>query len=594
MLICPCDTACYTQIKIQLTGTEHISMPRNNLIIRIAGDGGEGIISTGDFIAAACARSGLEVYTFKTFPAEVRGGYAMYQVRTGSEALHNPGNTFDIFCALNSEAYEINRERLLPGTAVVYDDSFSPEIPEGVHAYPIPMTVTSKQLGLKKAKNMVALGALSHLFGIPAKALKMVLADTFASKGEDVVQANLAAFEKGAEHAEELSKTDDWRLPEGSEVKDVIMLSGNEAIGLGALIAGLGFYSAYPITPASEIAKYLAVNLPKMGGTLIQAEDEIASISQVVGASFAGKKAMTATSGPGLSLMSEMLGFAFMSETPVVVVNVQRGGPSTGLPTKHEQSDLFAAVYGSHGDAARIVLSVENVADCVSMSVDALNLAETYACPVILLSESSLAFSSQTIAAPDPDSIEVVERKRWDGEGEYQRYAMTEDFISPMADPGTPCALHIATGLEHDEVGTPNYAATNHEAMNAKRFDKLKALPDAYRPVEIDGKAKEQADVGIIAWGSTIGVVREAIAHLKADGVHVKGFYPKLIWPMQVAQFEAFAKTCKTVLVVEVNHQGQLAQLIRAQTAIKPVSHAVCSGLPFTPKQIGTKVRELL
>ena len=572
----------------------------STLIIRIAGDGGEGIISTGDFIAAACARSGLEVYTFKTFPAEVRGGYAMYQVRTGKRKLHNAGNSFDIFCALNSEAFEINRSLLTPGTVLLHDDTFSPDTPEGVHAYPVPMTVASKQLGLKKAKNMVALGALSHLFDIPAKALKTVLAETFAAKGEDVVQANLAAFAKGAEHAGDLKKTDKWRLPKGSPAgkkpKDVIMLSGNEAIGLGALIAGLDFYSAYPITPASEIAKYLAVNLPKMGGTLIQAEDEIASVSQAIGASFAGKKAMTATSGPGLSLMGEMLGFAFMSETPIVVVNVQRGGPSTGLPTKHEQSDLFAAVHGSHGDAVRIVLSVENVADCIQLTVDALNLAETYACPVILLSESSLAFSSQTVPTPDPDTIEVLERKRWDGEGEYHRYAMTEDFISPMADPGTPCALHIATGLEHDEDGTPNYAAATHEAMNAKRFDKLKALPDAYRPVEIDSAKgnKAKADVGIIAWGSTIGVVREAIAELRKDGIKVKGFYPKLLWPLQVAQFEAFAKTCKTVLVVEVNYQGQLAQLIRAQTSLKPVSHAVCGGLPFTPAQIGDKVRELL
>jgi len=188
----------------------------------------------------------------------------------------------------------------------------------------------------------------------------------------------------------------------------------------------------------------------------------------------------------------------------------------------------------------------------------------------------------------------VMNRKRWDGEGEYQRYALTEDFISPMADPGTPCALHIATGLEHNEVGTPNYSAAMHESMTAKRFDKLKTLPDKYRPVEIDGKAKDKADVGIIAWGSSIGVVREAIAHLRAEGVKVKGFYPKLLWPMQVKQFEDFAASCKTVLVVEINHQGQLAQLIRAQTSINPVSHAVCGGLPFTPKQIGAKVMELL
>ncbi|PIV31281.1 MAG: 2-oxoacid:acceptor oxidoreductase subunit alpha [Zetaproteobacteria bacterium CG02_land_8_20_14_3_00_50_9] len=566
----------------------------DNLIIRIAGDGGEGVISCGDFIAAACARSGLGVYTFKTFPAEVRGGYAIYQVRTGSQTPYNQGNTFDIFCALNSEACEINRERLLPGTALVYDAAFSPEIPHGVHAYPIPMTHIAKNLAHKKGKNMVALGALSQLFDIPAAALKQVLADTFGKKGEVVVKANLDAFEQGAAYAKTLSKTDHWRLPEGKKENDVIMLSGNEAIGLGALIAGLHFYSAYPITPASEIAKYLAVNLPKMGGTLIQAEDEIASISQVVGASFAGKKAMTATSGPGMSLMSEMLGFAFMSETPVVVVNVQRGGPSTGMPTKHEQSDLLAAVYGSHGDAVRIVLSVENVADCVRTTVDALNLAEHYACPVILLSESSLAFSTQTIPTPDPDTIEVVERKRWNGEGEYHRYAMTEDFISPMADPGTPCALHIATGLEHNADGTPNYSAINHEAMESKRFDKLKSLAESFRPVEIDGDGIDLADVGIIAWGSTIGVVREALAELRAQGIRVKGFYPRLMWPMQTEQYEAFAENCNSLLVVEVNHQGQLAQLIRAQTSLKPVSHAVCSGLPFTPAQIIAKIRELL
>jgi len=568
--------------------------PKNDLIFRIAGDGGEGVISCGDFIAAACARSGLEIYTFKTFPAEVRGGYAMYQIRVSSKPLFNQGDTFDIFCALNSEAYEINRVRLLPGTALIYDNSFSPDIPDGILAYPIPMTKASKALGFKKAKNMVALGAISELFDISAEALKGVLCDKFKAKGDKVLQANLDAFDKGVECATALEKNSELQLPAGEEAKDVIMLSGNEAIGLGALIGGLNFFSAYPITPASEIARYLAIHLPKTGGTLIQAEDEIASISQAIGASFAGKKAMTATSGPGIALMSEMLGFAFMSETPVVVVDVQRGGPSTGLPTKHEQSDLLAAVYGSHGDAMRVVLSVENVADCIHMTVDAMNLAETYQSPVLLLSESSLAFSSQTIPTPDPDLIEVVQRKRWDGEGEYQRYEQTADFISPMADPGTPCALHMATGLEHKADGRPSFTSASHEEMTAKRFDKLKTLPDNFRAIEIDGDADAQADIGIITWGSSIGVAREAIARLRDEGLDVKGLYPKLIWPMQVEQFENFAATCKKVLVVEVNYQGQLAQLIRSQTSLDPVSHTIFGGMPFTPANIEAKVRELL
>jgi 2-oxoglutarate ferredoxin oxidoreductase subunit alpha len=571
-------------------------MSKHDLIIRVAGEGGEGIISSGDFIAAACARAGLEVYTFKTFPAEIKGGYAMYQTRVSGERIFNQGDTFDVFCAFNGEAYELNRHLLRPGCAFVYDGpggDFEPEIPAGVHAYPIPMTRTAKELGAPRAKNMVALGALSQLFDIPADTLKEVLTLKFERKGEEVVKSNLDAFQKGVELAAAQGKNDDWRVARPKKGKqEVIIISGNDAVGLGALLGGLDFFSAYPITPATEIAKYVAKHLPKRGGTLIQAEDEIASISQVLGASYAGKRAMTATSGPGLALMSEMLGMSYMSETPVMVVDVQRGGPSTGLPTKHEQSDLFLAIHGAHGDAPRIVLSVENVQDCIDMTVDALNLAEKYQAPVILLSDGSLAFSTQTVPYPDPERYTVVQRKRWDGQGEYRRYAQTPDNISPMADPGTPGAMHIATGLEHGESGSPSYSPGNHEAMHAKRFGKIQPLVHEYKPVEIDGSG--HADVGIIAWGSTIGVVREAIARLRAAGHKVKGFYPKLLWPMPVEQYEAFAATCGKVLVPEVNYQGQLSHFIRAETSIKPISYRICGGLPFTPKMIVDKVQEIL
>jgi 2-oxoglutarate ferredoxin oxidoreductase subunit alpha len=570
-------------------------MSKHDLIIRVAGEGGEGIISSGDFIAAACARAGLEVYTFKTFPAEIKGGYAMYQIRVSGRKLFNQGDTFDVFCAFNGEAYEINRANLRPGTAFVYDGpggDFEPEIPEGVHTYPIPMTRTAKELGNARAKNMVALGALSKLFDIPAETLTEVLTSKFGRKGDDVVKVNLDAFHKGVELAAALKKDDPWHVARPQQHGDSIIISGNDAVGLGALLGGLEFFSAYPITPATEIAKYVSKHLPKRGGTLIQAEDEIASISQVVGASYAGKRSMTATSGPGLSLMSEMLGMAYMSETPVMVVDVQRGGPSTGLPTKHEQSDLFLAIHGTHGDAPRVVLSVENVQDCIDMTVDALNLAEQLQGPVILLSDGSLAFSTQTVPYPNPDNYRIVERKRWDGKGDYRRYAFTEDNISPMADPGTAGAMHIATGLEHGETGAPNYSSANHEKMHAKRFGKIEPLVRDYKPVEVDGEGK--AEVGIIAWGSTIGVVREAIERLREQGVKVKGFYPKLLWPMPVEQYEAFAATCNKVLVPEVNYQGQLAHFIRAETSIKPVSYTICGGLPFTPKMIVDKVQEML
>ncbi|MDP2878643.1 MAG: 2-oxoacid:acceptor oxidoreductase subunit alpha [Sulfuricella sp.] len=570
-------------------------MTKNDLIIRIAGEGGEGIISAGDFITQACARMGLEVYTFKTFPAEIKGGYAMYQLRTCPQRIYNQGDTFDILCAFNGEAYDLNRDRLKPGTAFVYDSpggDFEPDIPPGVHAYPIPMTLTARELNSPKAKNMVAMGALSTLFNIPEAALREVLSAKFARKGEAVVQGNLAAFERGRELASALKKTDSFAIKAAETKRDVVVMSGNNAVGLGALIAGVEFFSAYPITPATEIAQYVSKHLPKRGGTLIQAEDEIASISHVVGASYAGKKAMTATSGPGLALMSEMLGMAFMSETPCVVVDVQRGGPSTGLPTKHEQSDLFMAVHGSHGDAGRIVLSVEDVKDCIDLTVAAFNLAEKYQCPVLLLSDSSLAFSTQTMPYPNPDSYVNVGRKRWDGEGEYRRYALTEDGISPMVDPGTHGGMHIATGLEHNEAGAPNYSAANHETMQAKRFGKLKGVINDFPAVEEDGEG--EADIGIIAWGGTIGVVREGLQRLRAEGYRVKGFYPKLLWPLPVEQFERFGASCTRLLLPEVNYLGQLAHFVRAETSLRPESYTICGGLPFTPDMIVRKVKEML
>ena len=570
---------------------------KNDLIIRIGGEGGEGVISVGDFITQACAHAGLDVYTFKTFPAEIKGGYAMYQIRASTEQLYNQGDTFDILCAFNGEAYNMNRANLRPGTAIVYDSpgDFTPDIPPGVFAYPIPMTQTAKDMHNPRAKNMVAMGAMSILFNIPVESLREVIAAKFSRKGEDVVKGNLAALERGRELATALKKTDPWTLGTPKGKQDVIVMSGNNAIGLGALIAGLDFFSAYPITPATEVAIYVAKHLPKRGGTLIQAEDEIASISQVLGASYAGKKAMTSTSGPGLSLMSEMLGMAFMSELPCVVVDVQRGGPSTGLPTKHEQSDLFLAIHGGHGDAGRIVLSVESIQDCIDLTVVAFNLAEKYQCPVLLLSDGSLAFSTQNVPYPNPDDYHIVERRRWDGEGEYRRYALTEDGISPMADPGTPGGIHIATGLEHNEAGMPSYSSANHEAMQAKRFRKLNGVVNDVAPVEVDAAQDAgMADLGIIAWGSTIGVVREALQRLRAEGYKVSGFYPKLLNPLPAQQFEDFGASCKRLLLPEVNFQGQLAHFVRAETSLRPESYTICGGMPFTPEMIVNKVREIL
>ncbi len=570
-------------------------MSKNDFIIRVAGEGGEGVISAGDFIAAACARAGLEVYTFKTFPAEIRGGYAMYQIRVSDDRIYNQGDTFDVFCAFNGESYELNKHLLKPGTAFIYDaeGDFEPEEHEGVFTYPITMSKTAKEVGSKQTKNLVALGALSKLFNIDESVLWEVISNKFAKKGDEVQQKNRAAFDKGIEQASGLEKTDPYKVADPKEPKDVIVISGNDGVGLGAILGRIEFFSAYPITPATEVAKYVATHIPKTGGTLIQAEDEIASISQVLGASYAGKRSMTATSGPGVALMGEMLGMAAMSETPALLVNVQRGGPSTGMPTKHEQSDLMISINGGHGDCPRVVMAVEDVTDCIYMTVDALNIAEEYQTPVLLLTDGSLAFSTQTVPTPDPSKIKIVERKRWDGQGEYKRYELTEDGISAMCDPGTPGGMHIGTGLEHNEKGAPFMAAANRQKMQDKRFNKTDRLLKEYPAIEVDGDKDTDAEIGIIAWGSTIGVVREAVARLNAEGIKAKGFYPKLLWPMPVEQYEAFAAKCDKILVPEVNYQGQLSHFIRSETSISPIPYTICGGLPFTPAMIVEKAKEV-
>ncbi len=573
-----------------------------DLIIRIGGEGGEGIISSGDIITGASAKAGFNVYTFKTFPAEIRGGYAMYQLRVSSHQVLSQGDGFDIFVAFNGESYNVNKKELKPGTVLLWDgpeggDFQAEELP-GVISYTVPMSkIAKEELKTYRSKNMVALGAISSLFSFPIDVLKENIAIKFGKKGQEVVDINIKAIDLGKEYVEKNhKKTDPYKLPPPlKKAEDVIVISGNYAVGLGALAAGVDFFSAYPITPATEVAIMLAQNLPKMGGTLVQVEDEIASIGNIIGASYAGAKSMTATSGPGLSLMTELLGLASIAEIPIVLVNVQRGGPSTGLPTKHEQSDLFTAIHGGHGDMSRIVLAVDNVEDCFYMTVDAFNLAEKYQVPVILLSDGSLGFRTEGIKIPDTSKLEIIERKGYTGtkEGEvYKRYEITEDLISPMSKPGQPGGNYIATGLEHGEVSKPIYTPENHVKMMKKRFEKLDTVEDEYKPTEREGA--EEADLGIISWGSTQGAVREAMQRARADGLKVAALYPKLIFPLPEKAITKFAKSVKKVLVPEINYQGQFAEFIRSKTGIECIKYNIYGGMPFQPGDIHKKMKEII
>ena len=572
----------------------------SDIIIRIGGEGGEGIISAGDMITQAATRSGLNVLTFKTFPAEIRGGYAMYQVRFSKDHIMSEGSGSNIFCAFNQEALDKNRADLKPGTVLIYDypdGDIAEEVKiDGVTCYPLPMSrIAKKDLEMYRAKNMVALGALSFMFDIALEELKDLLREKFGKKGEQVVATNLKAVDTGITYMKEHNKkTDPFTMGNvGKMAKDVIIISGNEAAGLGAVLGGCRFFSAYPITPATEIANYMAQWLPKLDGTLVQAEDEIASLANVLGASYAGARAMTSTSGPGLSLMQELIGLASMAELPVVIVDVQRGGPSTGLPTKHEQSDLFMACHGSHGDAPRIVLAPENVADIINLTAEAFNLAEEYQMPVLVLSDGSLGFRTESITRPDPASFKHVTRARYTGGEGFKRYEITPTGISPMSLPGDDVAgSYIATGLEHNEASNPNFTPENRVKQCDKRFAKLKTLVDTYHAPEVQGDGN--ADVGVISFGSTMGVTREAVTLARKEGLKVKALHPRLIWPVQVKQIKEFAATCKTILVPECNAQGQYAELLRGQTGINPVSYRLYDGLPFSPQQLLAKIKEVM
>ena len=339
-------------------------------------------------------------------------------------------------------------------------------------------------------------------------------------------------------------------------------MAGNEASAIGAIEAGCRFFAGYPITPSSEILHYLGEWLPRLGGTCLQTEDELAAIGAVVGASFAGKKSLTATSGPGLSLMSEMLGLSSMAEVPAVIVNVQRGGPSTGIPTKSEQSDLWHSLYGSHGDTPRVVLACTDVEDSFHATVDGFNIAEEFQLPVIVLSEQSIAQSRQTVE-PQNLTHEVVERRLMTDVEDYKRYRVTPDGVSPMSVPGQKGGEYQTNGLEHDERGRPSSMYTTHETMNAKRWRKLDAVAKKYRLFTRFGP--ENPDLGILCWGSSVGIVREAVDRLTAQGIRVAAFAPRILMPLPAEDIQSFIDASKELLVIELSFAAQFYKYLRAE-----------------------------
>ena len=571
----------------------------NDYVFRFGGEGGEGVISTGDLFTTACARSGLEIYTFRTYPAEIKGGHAMIQVRVADEILLSRGDEVDVLVAFNREAYDRHYRQLKEGGVLVYDDAdFLPVEEARTIKYPVPFTkIAMEEIGVRLTKNMVALGALSQLFGIPQDKFKGLIREKFERKGEAILQKNFQALEAGARYAaQNVQRRDSIRIvPKGKQAK--LVLSGNEALCLGAIAAGLKVYAGYPITPASSILEFLAKELPKVGGVVIQTEDEIAALGVVLGASFAGKKAMTATSGPGFSLMVEMLGLAAMAELPAVIVDSQRAGPSTGMPTKAEQADLMMAIHAGHGEAPRVVMGLTSVEDSFYGIIRAFNIAETFQTPVIVLSDQALSQREASILKPETSDLEIIERRKpsTDDLSHYQRFKFTEDFISPMSVPGMPEGFYSATGIEHTEAGELNYEPDNHNRMMMKRSKKLQGVL-RYSWVT-KGYGMEHPEIAVIGWGSEEGVIREAIAKAQAEGLKVGAIHPKILWPFPAEQINRYLSNgVRAVIVPELNYSGQFAALLKQHLkprAIEVISMAKGGGIPWAPGEILAQIREV-
>lgn len=569
---------------------------------KIGGQQGEGVESTDRIFSTALNRLGYYLYGYRHFSSRIKGGHTNNKIRISTKPIRAISDDLDILVAFDQETIDLNAKELRLGGVVVADAKFNPTIPDGINArlFAVPITKLAEELGTSLMKNMVASGASWALLGLPLEVFNKAVEEEFGRKGAAIVEKNIEAVKSGAEYVLELAggPINEFKLGEADGVQKLFMI-GNEAIGLGSIAAGCRLMSAYPITPASEIMEYLIKKLPKFGGTVIQTEDEIAAVTMAIGANYAGVRTMTASAGPGLSLMMEAIGLAGMTETPLVIVNTQRGGPSTGLPTKQEQSDLNAMVYGTHGEIPKIVIAPASIEDCFYDTIEAFNLSEQYQIPVILMTDLQLSLGKQSCEQFDYNKI-VIKRGKLsedvpalEGHELFKRYEFTEDGVSPRVLPGEKGGLHHVTGVEHDETGRPSESALNRLKMMDKRLNKLN---DVYirEAIRVDAP-HDTPDLLLIGMGSTGGTIDEARRKLDQEGMKTNHITIRQIHPFPTELLRPYLQSAKKVIVIENNATAQLASQIKmhAGFAEKIESLLKYDGNPFLPSDVHNACKEL-
>jgi len=564
-----------------------------SISIALAGSGGSGVMTAGNLLLDAAAKAGLYGLMVRTSGPQIRGGEAAALLRLAQRQTESLDDGFDLLLAIDWQ--NINRfadEIPMRSTGVLVGDSDEGEPPAvflegGARFVSLPLKKMAKAIPGSWI-NMVALGVSGALAGIPARALEEALRASW-KRAETALQANLAALHAGIEAGVKIEGMP--RLVAAQAASDQRwLLSGNEGTGFGALRGGIRFVAAYPITPATEVLEWLAPALTKVGGTLLQAEDELASINMIIGASYGGVPSLTATSGPGLALMTEGIGLAVGAEVPVVVIDVMRGGPSTGIPAKSEQSDLSFAVSGLHGDAPRLVLAPTSIADCVATTQWAVQLAEAMQAPAIVLTDQFMGQSRAIVDRPvDPGFVArrlVAEANAAD----FKRYRDTPSGVSPMSIPGTPGVVYTADGLEKNEAGIPSSQARDHLTQLEKRQRKLAQYDYGRWWSDIEG----EGEAAVITFGSVTDVVREAMSRLAAQGVKVKLLALRLLAPALPEQMAEAMQGVSRVLVVEQNHGAQLFRYLRAMYDLpgKPASFHRPGPLPMRPGELADVILE--
>lgn len=550
----------------------------NETVIRIAGNSQDGIQAIGGFLARLAGRSEREVMTFMTIPSTISGGPSIFQVRVGSGEVLSAGDEADLLLAFYQHSYEGHISSLKKGGIVLYDADHVEPKPEWQQDYRhvgVPISsLTVEAIGgtaKDKGKNILALGLLARMYDLDQSKLEKLIAERFSGKDPRVLNNALSAFHAGYNHSPE-SAVESFRLADSQRQHGTqVVMNGNEALAYGVIAAGVRFGAAYPITPWSDVMEILRRELPKYGGTFVQCEDEIAAISVANGASFAGRVAVTGSSGPGISLKMEALGWAVMAEVPLVVINVQRGGPSTGLPTQVEQSDLHLACFGSHGDAPRVVLAPANVEDCFYTAIEAVNIARKYNVPVFILSDQAIATRIEAFPMPDLEKACQDITPDMSPVPTYLPYDLsTPDGVVRRVVPGTPILdgiYPVAGGLEHNEHGHPTGSPKLHMQMSAKRRKKLQALAATLPTPKVYGEPKGR--VLLVGWGSSQGPLHEAVDRARAAGDSVSSLHVRYLNPLPPGLEGVFDKF-DHIRVVELNDEGlygygQLAGLLRAR-----------------------------